>query len=62
MQLVESLSLAGSHLSSFRYLNPRPANGSAGRHASDSLDDIIYDYSDTSFLEEFRVTRDTFWK
>ena len=51
VHLVQSLSLATNYLSSFRYLHPRGSNRSAGRQASDDLDDVIYSYPDASFLE-----------
>ena len=56
-QLSESLLLAYSYSSSFRYLERRLYTDRIAR-----FDQFIYGESDAAFLATFRMSRPTFWK
>ncbi len=59
--LVEFLVVLLGSIQSTRYLHTRQI-GTAGYQPIDTLSNIIYCYSDTSFRACFRVTKDAFWK
>ena len=58
---IQDLILMHDMISSTRYLFKGP-KCSGGRHAGDSLEAYIHEYSDTSLLHLFRMHREYFWQ